>query len=414
MTVIESQETVDHNRWADVPIPTDHAGWVQRAREVAALFEQTAVERDHNARPPSVREIQWLKDAKLLGIAGPVEYGGGDVDWLTVLAVIAEFAKVEGSIANIIGWHYEYFQLFRLYGTPEQQRYWERVATADQLLIGGITNIRDAPILVTRISADELAHNGSKTFNTGLPGSDLVIFTSAFSESPDDLFFTVAETNQPGIVANDDWDTLGQRSTGSGSAFVSDVRTGWNNLLGFQNGQFVARPGNFVPGLFQTVIVTFYISLARGALTKAVEYTKTKSRAWVHGPYERAVDEPHIVDGYGELQSRLLAAEALAWNVAREVSEALEHPHNISEDRRAELAAKIAAAKVNAVEVGLDVTSRVFEFTGARATVRSLGLDRYWRDLRTHSLHDPLGYKRRQVGAYLLKNEFPPSNDWYS
>jgi alkylation response protein AidB-like acyl-CoA dehydrogenase len=43
-----------------------------------------------------------------------------------------------------------------------------------------------------------------------------------------------------------------------------------------------------------------------------------------------------------------------------------------------------------------------------------LGLDRYWRDLRTHSLHDPLGYKRRQVGAYLLTNEFPPSNDWYS
>jgi alkylation response protein AidB-like acyl-CoA dehydrogenase len=46
--------------------------------------------------------------------------------------------------------------------------------------------------------------------------------------------------------------------------------------------------------------------------------------------------------------------------------------------------------------------------------VRSFGLDRYWRDLRTHSLHDPLGYKRRQEGAYLLKNEFPPSDDWYS
>jgi alkylation response protein AidB-like acyl-CoA dehydrogenase len=414
MTITESHQDVDHNRWAEAPTPTDRAGWVQRAREVAAQFEQTAVERDHDARPPSSREIQWLKDSKLLGVAGPVQHGGGNVDWLTVLEVIAEFAKVEGSIANILGWHYEYFQLFRLYGTPEQQEHWERVATTDQLLIGGITNIRDAPILVTRVNAEELAHNGSKTFNTGLPGSDLVIFTSAFAEAQDDLFFTVVETNQPGIVANDDWDTLGQRSTGSGSAFVSDVRTGWNNLLGFRDGQFVPRPGNFVPGLFQTVIVTFYISLARGALAKAVEYTRTKSRAWVHGPYDRAVDEPHIVDGYGELQSRLLAAEALAWNVAREVSEELQRPHDISVQRRAELAAKIAAAKVIAVEVGLDVTSRVFEFTGARATARSFGLDRYWRDLRTHSLHDPLGYKRRQVGAYLLKDEFPPSNDWYS
>ena len=363
MTLTDTREETDQNRWADSPAPVDRAGWVERARDVAALFEQTAVERDHSARPPSRREIQWLKDSKLLGIAGPSKYGGGDVDWLTVLEIIAEFAKVEGSIANILGWHYEYFQLFRLFGTSDQQQYWERVVTSHQLLIGGITNIRDAPIIVSRVNAEELVHNGSKTFNTGLPGSDLVIFTSAFAESPEDLFFTIAETNQPGIVANDDGDTLGQRSTGSGSAIVSDVRTGWDNLLGFENGQFVPRPGNFVPGLFQ---------------------------------------------------SHLLAAEALAWNVAGEVSKALQHPHEISPELRAELAAKISAAKVVAVEVGLDVTARVFEFTGARSTARSFGLDRYWRDLRTHSLHDPLGYKRRQVGAYLLKNEFPPSNDWYS
>ena len=146
MTLTESIEDVDQNRWADAPLPSDRKGWVQRAREVAALFEQTAVERDHDARPPSRREIQWLKDAKLLGIAGPIEYGGGNVDWLTVLQVVAEFAKVEGSIANILGWHYAYFWLFRSFGTPAQRVRWEEEVTAQRLLISGIANFRDKPI----------------------------------------------------------------------------------------------------------------------------------------------------------------------------------------------------------------------------------------------------------------------------
>ncbi len=82
--------------------------------------------------------------------------------------------------------------------------------------------------------------------------------------------------------------------------------------------------------------------------------------------------------------------------------------------RRAEIAADISAAKILSTEVGLEVTSRVFELTSARATDRSLGLDRYWRDLRTHSLHDPVGYKRRYIGAWLLRGEPQPATDWYA
>ena len=68
----------------------------------------------------------------------------------------------------------------------------------------------------------------------------------------------------------------------------------------------------------------------------------------------------------------------------------------------------MAAAKVVATQVSLDVTSRIFEVTGARATANAVGLDRFWRNVRTHTLHDPVAYKQREVGAHFLTGEYPP------
>lgn len=42
---------------------------------------------------------------------------------------------------------------------------------------------------------------------------------------------------------------------------------------------------------------------------------------------------------------------------------------------------------------------------GSRATGRKYGFDRFWRDVRTHSVHDPVAYKRREVGRWALLDE---------
>jgi alkylation response protein AidB-like acyl-CoA dehydrogenase len=49
----------------------------------------------------------------------------------------------------------------------------------------------------------------------------------------------------------------------------------------------------------------------------------------------------------------------------------------------------------------------MFEVTGARATASCYGFDRYWRDLRTFTLHDPVDYKLRDLGNWLLNDIFP-------
>lgn len=78
---------------------------------------------------------------------------------------------------------------------------------------------------------------------------------------------------------------------------------------------------------------------------------------------------------------------------------------SITARRRGEVAAFVAHVKVVTTDTGLHVTSGVFEMLGARATGRKYGFDRFWRDLRTHSLHDPVAYKKREVGRWALLGE---------
>jgi alkylation response protein AidB-like acyl-CoA dehydrogenase len=393
-------------------VPDTRAGWVERARQAAGLVAATAFDRDTAAAVP-VAEIQWIKDAGLIGLQGPKGSGGGDADWATVLDVVAEFAKVDGSIANILGWHYAYFWLFRSFGTPGQRAAWEAEVTADRLLISGIANFRDRPISAVDEGATLLL-NGSKQFNTGLPVSDRLFIGTAL-EGTEDVFFVYTDSRVPEITYGNDWDTLGQRSTASGSGTVSGLRVSWDEALGFSGKTFIPQPANITPGLTsQTLMPTFYVSLARGALDKAVDYIKNHGRAWLHSSYERAVDEPYIVDGIGQLQSRLLAAEALVRDASEKVSDALDAPNEITPEQRGELAVLLSAAKTVAVEVGIEVTTKLFELTGGRSTARSFELDRFFRDLRTQSLHDPVAQKRLQVGSYLLRGEYPLAVDWYS
>jgi alkylation response protein AidB-like acyl-CoA dehydrogenase len=53
------------------------------------------------------------------------------------------------------------------------------------------------------------------------------------------------------------------------------------------------------------------------------------------------------------------------------------------------------------------VTSRIFEVMGSRATSARYRFDRFWRNARTLTLHDPLDYKVRETGDWALNRRFP-------
>lgn len=67
----------------------------------------------------------------------------------------------------------------------------------------------------------------------------------------------------------------------------------------------------------------------------------------------------------------------------------------------------IASAKVVSSRLATEIASGVFEFTGARSTSNSVGLDRFWRNARTVTLHDPVSHKASEVGEHFLTGAHP-------
>lgn len=120
---------------------------------------------------------------------------------------------------------------------------------------------------------------------------------------------------------------------------------------------------------------------------------------------------------YGNFLAHLRAAEALADRAGEEITAIFEkygsQRDGLIQRHRGELAEWVASVKVVATDTGLRVTSGVFEVTGARATATKVGLDRFWRDIRTHTLHDPVAYKNRELGRFLLLDEVPEAT-WYT
>jgi alkylation response protein AidB-like acyl-CoA dehydrogenase len=411
--------TTTENRPATAPDwttrPSSADEWIARAHEVAAVIAVDAAARDRAGETPYT-EVALLKASGLVTLLGPVEHGGGGQEWPTAYRVIRIIAGADGSIGQLLGYHYLWFWAARLVGTREQIEAVETDATRNQWFFGGAVNPRDDDVVI-RDEGDHIVYNGRKSFSTGSKVSDVTVLEGVLDGpgvDPGTHVFAIVPSDQPGIVFHDDWDNIGQRLTESGGVTISEVAVPWAAAAGFADKEFQPRVYNTlnVPTI-QLVFVSFYLGIARGALETAAEYTRTSSRSWLHGGYEKAVDEPYVLDLYGDLASKLWAAEALADAVAEEGLAIHRDAWNVTEQQRGEHEVRVAAAKARATDVALEVTSRILEGTGARSTTAALGFDRFWRNVRTHTLHDPVAYKRREVGANLLTGELPEPT-WYS
>jgi alkylation response protein AidB-like acyl-CoA dehydrogenase len=78
----------------------------------------------------------------------------------------------------------------------------------------------------------------------------------------------------------------------------------------------------------------------------------------------------------------------------------------------AEAQIAVAESKILSTELAIDAANKLFELGGTRSTLVSHGLDRHWRNARTHTLHDPVRWKYSIIGNYHLNGVNPPLHAW--
>jgi alkylation response protein AidB-like acyl-CoA dehydrogenase len=80
----------------------------------------------------------------------------------------------------------------------------------------------------------------------------------------------------------------------------------------------------------------------------------------------------------------------------------------MDEDSVAAASIAVAEARIHTTKAGLLASNKLFELSGTASTSGDDNLDRYWRNVRTHTLHDPVRWKYQAVGNYYLNGKLPP------
>ncbi|RZG76902.1 acyl-CoA dehydrogenase family protein [Acinetobacter sp. WCHAc060025] len=372
------------------------------AQKLAVQFAQTAAERDKTGGNPKY-ERDLIRQSDLLGLSIPTQYGGQGADWKTIFQTIRTIAQVDSSLAHVYGFHHLLIATVQLFSQPEQYAKWFEGTAKNNLFWGNTLNPLDQRTTATQISENEYIFQGDKSFCSGSIDSDILL-CSGFNEAGK-LLIGVIPTARQGVSFLGDWNNMGQRQTDSGTSHFEQVKISKHELL-LNPGPLSTPYSSVRPLIAQLIFVHLFLGVAEGAFEIAKE-TVQSQKAWSKSLAENAVNDPftqkHFAEFYVQLESvRLLANKAVeslqdAWNVGE----------NLTAEQRGQVSVAIATAKIAATNTSLYVTQNIFQVMGARATTAKLNLDRFWRNVRTQTLHDPIDYKYQEVGEWVLTGKVP-------
>ncbi|MFH4158530.1 acyl-CoA dehydrogenase family protein [Acinetobacter bereziniae] len=372
------------------------------AKELAKQFAQTAAERDKAGGNPKF-ERDLIRKSGLLSLAIPQQYGGQGADWNTIFQTVQTIAQVDSSLAHVYAFHHLLISTVQLFAQPEQYQQWFEQTVQQHLFWGNTLNPLDKRTTVQQVSENEFIFHGDKSFCSGSIDSDILL-CSGFNDA-DQLLIAVIPTQREGVSFLGDWNNMGQRQTDSGTSHFEQVKVYKDELL-LNPGPLSTPYSSLRPLIAQLIFVHLFLGVAEGAFEVARQSIQTQ-KAWSKSLAEQAIHDPyiqkHFADFYVQLQSvRLLteqAVEALqaAWNIGED----------LTEQQRGQVSIAIATAKIAATNSSLFVTQNIFQVLGARATTAQLNLDRFWRNVRTQTLHDPIDYKYQEVGEWVLTGKVP-------
>jgi alkylation response protein AidB-like acyl-CoA dehydrogenase len=373
------------------------------ARELAGKLAATARDRDRLAGTPRA-ERALIRDSGLLRLVVPREWGGTGAAWPTAMQITQILAAADSSIAQVYGMHHVLLATCQLFGSPQQARRFHEATAANNWFWGNALNPLDRRLALVATRTGRVLR-GQKSFSTGSIDSDMMI-VSALEDGTGKLIVAAIPTARAGIQLNDDWDNMGQRQTDSGSASFTDVAVEDEEILGPPGpmGSTFATLRVCIPQLTFTHV---FLGIADGALTAARDYVRTRTRPWPGSKVDSNTQDPYVLERFGDMVCTLAGAQGVADRAAGELDAMLRLGDKLTVDDRGQVAIRIAQAKVLASRAVLDITSQIFEVTGASGTGGTWGFDRFWRNARTLTLHDRVDYKVHDIGQWFLNDQWP-------
>ncbi|WP_369231230.1 acyl-CoA dehydrogenase family protein [Streptomyces sp. R21] len=383
------------------------AHWLRVARETADDLATDAVAREQAGKAP-FDEVSRLREAGLLTLLIPAELGGGGADWPTAYAVVREIAVADGAIGQLLGCHYFLSWSARFFGEPALAARVERQSAAEQWCWGGGFAYQEMPLTLAR-KAGGYVLDGRQSYATGVLVADRLAMRAIRADTGEPLA-VVVDSARHGVRIDGDADTFGQRLAAGGSVEFDAVPVVADDVLGSLSADedVVSPLAALASPVGRLVSVQLCLGMAEGVLAEAREYSRAGHAPWHPAWPVGSPQDPQLLTTYGELTVLTRSASALTDQALLAVHGGLARGEDLTYDECAEISVLVAMAEAAASRAALESTARALDIIGARSASSRLGLDRFWRNARTHTLYEPVAHRLRDVGDYFLNGAHPP------
>jgi alkylation response protein AidB-like acyl-CoA dehydrogenase len=376
-----------------------------------AEISPLAAEHDMLGRYPT-RAISALKRSGILKTAIPRGLGGLGFSHPFSLEAQVRIAVADSSVAQIFKIHDELVREILGYCSDQMRQNLVRWLKEDDAVLGVAVGEAGRKVDDPWTTICIPQHNGGftvdgkKIYTTGSAEADFIAVW-AFNPQAKGVEqnpilgaqLNLVPKSAPGVTVHRDWDALGQRATDSGTITFSHVRIAPEHVASVPG----KAPLTHSSLRYQAGFAALLLGIAIGALREAVPFINERSRPWPSSGVDNAAADPYVQRLTGELASDLAAA----YSLTIETGDLLDEFEQGLIDRT-ELAIPIYAAKAAASRACLRTVSEIYTLMGTRSSMRTNGFDRYWRNARTLSLHDPVDWKHAELGRHVLTGWDPP------
>ena len=321
---------------------------------------------------------QGLAALGAYGICVPEQFGGANLDYVTLALVLEEIAAGDGGTSTAISvTNCPVNAILMRYGNDEQKKQWLTPLARGQMLgafcltephVGSdASSLRTTAVRI----GDDYVLNGVKQFITSGKNGDLAIVIAVTDKGAGKKGMSafIVPTSTPGYVVARLEDKLGQHSSDTAQINFDDCRIPADYLLGQEGEGYKIALGALEGG--RIGIGAQSVGMARAALDVAIAYAKERQS------FGTAIIQ-HQAVGFrlAECATQLEAARQLIWHAA-----------SLRDAGR--LCLKEAAmAKLFASEVAEKVCSAAIQTLGGYGYVSDFPLERLYRDVRVCQIYE--------------------------
>ena len=312
------------------------------------------------------------------GICVPEEFGGANLDYLTVALVLEEIAAGDGGTSTAISvTNCPVNAILMRYGSVQQKKQWLTPLALGQMLgafcltephVGS-----DASSLRTTAvrEGDEYVINGVKQFITSGKNGDVAIVIAVTDKGAGKKGMSafIVPTKAPGYVVARIEDKLGQHSSDTAQINFDDCRVPVENLIGAEGEGYRIALGALEGG--RIGIAAQSVGMARSAFECALAYAKDRQS------FGTAIFN-HQAVGFrlAECATHIEAARQLIWHAAS------------LRDAGRPCLKEAAMAKLFASEMAEKVCRVAIQTLGGYGYVSDFPVERIYRDVRVCQIYE--------------------------